>query len=141
MHPIFVHFPVALTILVIALQLARVFARVPLSTGSILILLALTVASAFLAGLTGENSFGNLEPQLTPAVVALVEEHETFADGFIWTGLVVLIGWTWGYAKGWNPVWLDRAALVALLLLGILIWETGAHGGDLVYFHGVGVTR
>ncbi|MFQ6615131.1 MAG: DUF2231 domain-containing protein, partial [Fidelibacterota bacterium] len=86
LHPLLVHLPIAFTILVIGVQLFRVFGRVNWPARLPITLLALAVGSGFLASFTGEKSFSDLEPHLTPQLIDLIEQHEVWANGFVWTG-------------------------------------------------------
>ncbi|NOZ74062.1 MAG: hypothetical protein GXO90_01605 [FCB group bacterium] len=139
LHPLVVHLPIAFTLLVICIQALRVLGKINWPPPLPIILLMLAIVTGFIASFTGEKSFSDLEQQLSPQLIDLIEQHELFANAFVWAGLITVLGWTWLHLKHWNPRFLDWMMLIALLGLGVLIWETGQHGGDLVYRYSIGI--
>jgi len=139
-HPIVVHLPVALAILMplvtIGLLLAWSRGLFQRRTWSIAIALqALLVGSGLLAMRTGEHDEERVE---AVAGESVIEAHEEAAERFVYGGAAVLV---LALAAGLIPR--DRAAraVAALAATGTLVvvglgYLTGESGGELVYRHG-----
>ena len=146
MHPLLVHFPIALlftvpVFLVLALVLGR---RHPTWTYAALVLLLLGTAGVFMAAASGEAA-GELAER-TPEVSAALDRHEHLAETArgVFSGLamvfaaVVLVPLAW---KRPLPAWGHRLAyggflLVFLVGLGFLV-QVAHQGGRLVHQYGV----
>lgn len=147
LHPLVVHFPIALLLFAGALALASLARAAwlrPLAAAAILALLA-GVASAWLAVATGRaavHKTGNLPD----AVYAGVERHEELAESTAWLfsggAAVYTIAIAVPALRARLAVGRRRLALLVVLALvfGLGAWELvrAAHlGGVLVHRHGV----
>lgn len=164
LHPIIVHFPIALLATSVVMDgLAVVLRRWHLVYGATW-LLGFGVVGALLAGLTGAYSEGHTN---IGSAGALLTMHKTlgFATGFvfavlfavrlIWLTPRILAALTprYAWAGGANRalrtalpgIYREQlpGAMVAVYLLGsvvglVLLGLTGLYGGALVYDHGLG---
>jgi hypothetical protein len=138
LHPLFVHLPIALTLLVPAFALGAVIAirrgaSARRAWGITVALLGLLTASSFLALKTGER-----EEEFVEDVVAesAIERHEEAAEAFLLASGVVLLlgaaglinGRTGSIARGFAT-----AGTIALVGAG---WQVGHSGGTLAYHEG-----
>jgi len=141
LHPLIVHFPIALLFLAVGFDLATWLLRRPLALVRVTaVLYALGALSALVAFLTGRAAADSLD--LPTAVIPAVTTHADWAERTVWFfGVFALIRLT----LAWWRHWLACAAWLQglLLLLGAgglwLLYETGEHGAELVYAHGLGV--
>ncbi|MFA6158223.1 MAG: DUF2231 domain-containing protein [Candidatus Paceibacterota bacterium] len=140
LHPIFVHFPIALLFIysiIRVLPLQKWFPGVAWKQAE-RILLFLGVLGAFVALTTGETA-----EELMRANSQLVEAHSTFAAISTWLYVALLAGEVSSYlsvkyhkaiivllkkilAEGWFPKVMALVALVSISLTGLL-------GGVIVY--------
>jgi len=134
LHPLTVHFPIALLITGVALDLLGWIAKRPaLRTAALwnLSLGTLGAGAAVWTGLRAENVAKH-----SFEIWKVLELHKKLGISTLILGLLGL-GWRWQQRRrltGWRQA---VASLLALGMLGTLIW--GAHlGGDLVYELGVG---
>lgn len=133
-HPIVVHFPIALILLAVLLDLIRAVRQrniPPTCRLFIWLLAAIGVAVAYYTG-PGRDAFG---------VTNLIKQHATFAQWTMWaTFLVVAIRlflW-WRKVEAMRGFGLVVYLLIAVLTAG-LVMTTGYYGGKMVYDQGVGV--
>jgi len=144
MHPYIVHFPIALFVTAVLLDLAgMVRRRSTWLDRSAVTLFGLSVLGAGLAIWTGKLTAGDVGT-VQPEVEALIGEH---GDRAFFT----LIGFIAVLLLRFESYWRDRAEpeislrqirLVALVVETGVIWllyETARRGGMLVYQYGVGV--
>ena len=137
-HPIFVHFPIALLIAVLVLDLIVIVGRrerLAACSGVVLMMAAIGGAVALVTGFMAHDAAEAMMPNA--ALHETFENHEHAALAA--TGIAVAMaawrlalrlrmpsgGWRWAYLG------LSVAAAVAIGLAGWL-------GGELVYVHGVG---
>lgn len=138
-HPLIVHFPVALAVLLPLTALGALLAarRPGLIRPSWLVVVVLAAGlagSAWLAVETGEREEERVEEVLSSE--SPLARHETRADQFLVSAILVLAIALVGLAPG-RVGGLGRAAAtvasLALIPLGIRV---GHSGGELVYVHG-----
>ena len=136
LHPIVVHFPVALLMLygVFELFSVRKLARMPYWFYIKAILIIFGALGALVAFLTGESASHYAEG------VALIEMHGRFASAAAWLSVLIaviyLLVW-FGKEKVQEYAWKllsNRGAMIPLALaVIILITITGALGGAIIY--------
>ncbi len=150
-HPIFVHFPVALLSVYALFEMLR-FRRFTDAREWLYIkatLLFAGLGGAFLALMTGD--FGK---PLYRAQRVIIDVHENFADATVFVFgviaviyIIVLVDWFWGdrlRASRYGSVWTSIVRFGNLRLLGyilvpfavlgfLLLLTTGALGGSIVY--------
>lgn len=168
LHPILVHFPIALLLTSVALDfLAVLFRRASLVEGATWTLM-LGAPSAVVALASGWLSEHDVNAAAAPellhlhkvcAVLATAIFGTLFVVRFIWqaprllgwmhamapsvSGLAAARGWLVGFIPIGDGESLPRAAVALYLLLGVagvvLLALTGYLGGAMVYDHGVGL--
>jgi uncharacterized membrane protein len=140
LHPLVVHFPVALVVAALLIDWGRwLFDRPRLlnagfwgGTTPLLILALLTAAVAFFTGLSVEENAGHIA-----GAHELVESHELSA--FLFTaGLAVLAFWRIA-VRGAFPRKNQIVYLVLLLVVAVIAGYAAYLGGTMVFEHGVGV--
>lgn len=138
LHPLFVHFPIALVSLSALFHVAAVVTRdKPCATHCAILahttlwLGALTVLPTVLFGWQAFNSVNHDEASHAAMLV-----HRAWALGTL-AVLLVLAGWdVWRNKVDARPaVWFAATVLGAWGLVATTAW----HGGELVYRHGLGV--
>lgn len=136
-HPMLVHFPIALLIVGFLFETVGFFVKKEFfgTAGFYLLLLGATgVAAAFLTGQyagDGITEVGSLKSAL--------ETHEEAAELTLWlAGIAVVARIAVLAFKKYSGVY--RAAAYVLFLLAVLsVGRTGFYGGELVYKHAAGV--
>ena len=137
LHPVLVHFPIALTTLLVPLAVYGWIAsrrRPPRRAWLPVVALAsLALATALLAQRTGDREEDRVEPWVSESVL---EHHEERAERFLWA-LGVVFGCSLMGLGGRRVGQVGRALTVAALLPTVaLLFLVGGSGGDLVYKHG-----
>ncbi len=140
LHPIVVHLPLALAVLVPPLALGLL----ALIRGGALPARAIGLATVFQALLVGSGVLalqtGEVDEEVVEAVVAegVIEAHEEAAEQFVWGGALVLglfVVATAAARRG-AGLGLGLAAAAASVVVAGLAVRTGSAGGALVYEHG-----
>ena len=145
-HPQLVHFPIALFIVYAFLETVGLLFKKEAFTKAAFIILILGVLGALAAVLTG-NQAEEAWQYWNTVSKDLLEEHETYATITLWYFVGVLILRTLfvinveiknkfvAYAAKM------KIGFVLLAIAGcFFVYETGQHGGKMVYKHGVGVS-
>ena len=133
LHPMLVHFPIALLFASVALDALGYLLRRPSPTRAGFFTLALGTAGAGVAALTGPD-----HPQGNAAVQSLLVLHQSFALITVALGVALLLvrfAAIRGLAGGPAVAYLG---VTVLLLVSLSL--TGYFGGELTYHQGVGVT-
>ena len=136
-HPMIVHFPIALLIVAVMFELLAMRWRTSGLRDASLYTLVAGVVGAGLAIITGKMAEEGMEESGIPDALLDIHEGLGYATFWIFLGLFalrVLI------RRGWLR---ERPALtIGLGLVGIgVLAATGYYGGSLVYDFGAGVTR
>ncbi len=146
LHPKIIHFPIALFIVYTFLEIVGLVFKKDIFTKAAFIILILGVLGALAAVLTG-NQAEEVWKNWTGASKNLLDEHETFATITLWYFFALLILRTiFVINVEIKNKFIDHAAkmkiaFVILALAGCyFVYETGEHGGKMVYKHGVGVS-
>ncbi|WP_455378488.1 DUF2231 domain-containing protein [Petrachloros mirabilis] len=135
LHPMLVHFPIALLFVSIFFDIAgRILARDSLREGALWLL-----GLGLLSGVTGAVAGAMAEDAAERAGIAetLIETHETFAYATLGIMALLLL-----YRLLLRNRFSPRAFTVYLVVaaLGLVaVSATGHTGGNLVYGHGAGV--
>jgi len=139
-HPLIIHFPLVLFfIAVFSDLLALAFKRAWLrwAASGLYVLGALSALAAFYTGReAAEQVF------LTASANSVLTDHANWAEWTVWFyGLYVLAR----VAGEWKQFAHMKVVQVVFVVVGavglLLVKETGEHGAQLVYQHGVGVSR
>ena len=145
LHPIVVHFAIALVVLGVLFRLASLLGthllggRLAFTGPAACVLLLAGAVTVYAAFESGEAASGDAEA--IPGVAPAVHEHEDWAEWTYRLFMVVavlegaaLVLTRWGKA---TPALLASGALGVVGLF--LVYETGEHGGAVVYSHAGGV--
>lgn len=146
LHAKLIHFPIALFIVYTFLEMVGVIFKKEIFTKSAFIILLLGILGAFAAVLTG-NQAEEIWKNWNGASEHLLEEHETFATITLWYIFAVAVLRTMFVInveiknKFQQHATKLKMGFVALALVGCyFVYQTGEHGGKLVYKQGVGVS-
>lgn len=149
-HPKVVHFAIALLFVYAFLEAIGAVFKKELFTNAAYIILILGVLGSFAALQSGEQAAQIAEKWDdigTDTIIPfnLIEEHEDYANTtfFYFLALAVLrtlFAINFQKKKKWSEHFEKvRYAFVVLAFIGCyFVYETGEHGGKLVYKHGVG---
>lgn len=139
LHPLTVHFPIALLGAALVLDLVAVLARrekMAACSGVVLIMAALGAVAAVASGLAAEDTVKAMAP--SAELHDVLERHETLA--LVTCGMAVALAVWRLVGRLRHPAgplrWLYLGLLAAAC---ILVAATGHLGGEMVYGHGVGV--
>lgn len=137
-HPIIVHFPIALLFAAVLLDFFGLINPnkqwLPKAAVLLFVLGTLGLIAAFFSG---QFAAGHLP--IPKTLLHAVHEHEDWAEKTLWffgiyTSLRLIVIW-WNKQAG-------RVLSVVIFIIGFsglfLVYETGEHGGNLVYNHGIG---
>ncbi len=143
-HPIVVHFPIALFLTGFALDvIGHLLQRETLKQAG-LILVVLGALGALAAMLTGQFAEESVEERLSSAGERVLETHEDLGKLTAYLLLAIaavrlILMTTW--LRGWR--WAAGIALGIYLIMGVVgvgaLTATGYYGGELVYRYGAGV--
>ena len=137
-HPLIVHFPIALIIVVFILDFLGAAGRRQslISAANILsIFAALAAVAAVVTGLIAEESVWH-----TDEAQELIELHETIGFAVLGAALISLL-YRPALKKKKKKGSLLWVAVIISLVAAILVGYEGYLGGEIVYRHGAGVLK
>lgn len=139
LHPQIVHFTIVLAIVGAAFRVISLLGKPAFASPAATTLLLLAAVSSVASTRSGTAAHGPVER--VPGARAAVQEHEEWGDrtqaGLLALGVIELVGLAMRkskYATTVNGI----AAIGALICVG-LVYETGEHGGKLVYSYAGGI--
>ena len=140
-HPRFVHFPIALLNTYVLLEIIGVVFKKDFFSKAAHLILFLGVLGAVAAVLTGHEAEKVAELWEEKGALipfGAISDHEDWATITLWYFTGVLVLRTFFVLKK-NFKGIFQYIFIVLALVGAyFIYETGDHGGKLVYQHGVG---
>ena len=132
LHPAVVHFPIALFLSALALEvLGRIFSREALHKSAVHIYLLAAFLTPFVA-LTGLREANELH-----LVHRVLDLHRIFALSTMWLALASLL-MLWNIKRR-IAGFFRTAFLIVLILLASFVSIAAYHGGRLVYEYSVGI--
>jgi uncharacterized membrane protein len=137
-HPMLVHFPIALLILGFLAEVAGLVLKRQFFTDAALLLLVTGALGAVAAVLSGSYAAGGLEEAGT--LKQAVETHEGAAELAMWLGLVAAGFRTALFLARKYTGSLRYVALLLFLIAVLAVARAGYYGGELVFKHAAGVT-
>lgn len=139
LHPVMVHLPLALALLMPALAALAAWAVWSRRVGrrawfAIVALQLVLVAASVVAIKTGEHEEDRVEAVVPEAAL---HQHEEYAEQFAWAGAVVLGLSVVVLVPGATRMF-ALATLLGTLAVAVLALRVGHAGGQLVYVHNAG---
>ena len=133
LHPIIVHFPIALISLAYLYQIFTVIKPDAIPKHLNLWILIPAAISTLPAVITGEKAEESVT-ELCAEAYEIIENHELFANITTW-GILALTGvWIYITLQGHAGQRVQRLLLAFLTLIFISVCITGYLGGELVHF-------
>ncbi len=136
LHPYIVHFPVALLITYVFVELLSVLIKKDFLSKSAHLILFLGIIGAVAAVLTGNqayNAFGGWNKES----LKIFNEHQYYANLSLWYFLGLLILRTYLVIKNKFNLTFRISVLILAILGAYFIFRTGYYGGELVNRFGV----
>lgn len=138
LHPLLVHFPIALLVVVALFDLvALAFPRAELARTSLYLSAAAAIGAvaAYFSGEAAEEPVEHLA-----GIAHVLERHEDLGKLLVMAALGALVLRAVVYARRWHEPVAGRSLVAVLgLALAVLVGLTGHAGGQLVYDYGAGV--
>ncbi|MCB9206982.1 MAG: DUF2231 domain-containing protein [Ignavibacteriales bacterium] len=140
LHPLVIHFPIALLFFYILLEVSNIFINKDYLRNVSLFVLLLGVIGGVVAVLTGNQSLQILEQNsnITRLHIRYINNHEYFATITLWYFFVILIVKIYLLKKK-NYKQIFRYLFVIFVIGGgIILYQASKLGGKLVYSFGIG---
>lgn len=139
-HPMMVHFPIALLLAALALDCVGLILKKDRIRQAALPVLALAVLGGIVAAITGDMAHDAIT-RMTTELHELIEAHEIFAFSTLGWAVVALALRIWAeYKKALQGLW-GYLSLAALVVAAIMVSITGYFGGEIVFKYGVGTSQ
>ena len=133
-HPLIVHFPIVLLIILPFFQLVSFFKLKKEIGWAVVILTGAGLVSSYLAS----NSFHPHTVNLTPQANEILEKHDYYAYLTVWISLVALVAKLSSQFVFRLNKWSECLVLICLFLAAYSVTMAGHHGSQLTHIHGVG---
>ncbi|MDG3582525.1 DUF2231 domain-containing protein [Galbibacter pacificus] len=134
LHPLVVHFPIALLFLAVVLQLIQLFTMNRTLDWVVL----LTVGAGFIGAYVAGNFVHPHTEGLTETAKKVLEQHDKYAMWAMWSSaaaaLLKLVSLFWFKQKRWFEI----LVFLVLAFSGYSVGWAGHYGSQLVYIEGVG---
>ncbi|MDR6301744.1 DUF2231 domain-containing protein [Mesonia maritima] len=134
LHPLVVHFPIALLLLAVVLQLIQLFIMNRTMDWVVL----LTVGAGFIGAYVAGNFVHPHTEGLTQTAKKVLEQHDKYAMWAMWSSaaaaVLKLVSLFWFKQKRWFEV----LVFAVLAFSGYSVGWAGHYGSQLVYIEGVG---
>jgi uncharacterized membrane protein len=140
LHPIIVHFVIALGIIGLVLRLVSLTGFLPWTRPAASALLVMAAVAGVLAVMSGSAAHGPVERM--PGAGSAVHDHEEAGEWarnvLLLLGLIEVVGFVLRKKERVAKIALYASGVVSLVA-GVTIFRAGDLGGDLVYEHAGGV--
>jgi uncharacterized membrane protein len=141
LHPDVVHFPIAFLLAYVLLEILGIILKKEFLSKTAHLFLFLGLLGLIAAVLTG-NQAKDIAHNLSKKGVSIsfndINEHEDYANIALWFFAALLVLRTIAVIKKRFTGIIKYSFIVFALIGAFLIYETGEHGGRLVYKHGIG---
>lgn len=142
LHPKVVHFAVALLLTYVLLEVLYFIFKKDFLNKSATLILFLGILGALASLITGNQAFHYAEYLFDNYDVkipfGLIDEHEQYAQITTFWFVGILFIRFFLNVKNKFKGWLQIIVLLLAIIGTYFVYETGEHGGELVYKHGVG---
>lgn len=141
LHPKIIHFPIAFLIIYFVLEAVGISFKKDFFSKTahlFLFLGVLGLVTAVLSGNQAEEIADKLSDQGATIPFKAIGEHENYANITLWYFTALLVLRTFVVLKKKFTGYIKYSFIVLALVGAFLIYETGEHGGKLVYKYGVG---
>ena len=141
LHPKIIHFPIVLFLLYTLFEFIGVIFKKEFFSKSAHIILFLGVLGAIAAVLTGNQAaalMSKWENQGAIIQFHAIHEHEELANTTLWIFVGILVLRTVAVLKKKFTGYIKIAFLAFALAGCYFVYQTGEHGGKLVYKYGLG---
>jgi uncharacterized membrane protein len=133
-HPLIVHFPIVLLIILPFFQLVALFQLKKEIGWAIIILAGFGFISAYMAS----NNFHPHTTGLTPQISKILKEHDYYAYLTVWMSLAAFVTKLISHFVLKHHKFSEFLVLVILLTSAYTVIMTGHHGAQLTHIYGVG---
>lgn len=140
LHPKIIHFPIAFFILYFLFESFGIILRKEFLQKSAIIILILAILFSVMAVLTGNQAYEIVKQQQTDTVLYkdFILKHELYATITLWYFIAILFFRIYFLIKK-NFEGKIKFLFIILGFVGsVLIYLTGAYGGELVFKYGIG---
>lgn len=137
-HPMLVHFPIALLIVGILAEVVGLALKKKFFSDAAFLLLILGAAGAVAAVLSGSNAAEGIEEAGT--LKQAVEAHEGAAELAMWLTVIAASFRTALFVMKKHKGALQYVSAVLFLIAVLAVARAGYYGGELVFKHAAGVT-
>ncbi len=136
-HPRVIHFPISFLLLYMLLEIIGTVFNKDFFSKAAHLLLFLGVIGAVAAVLTGKQAELAFE-YWNKEAGQLMEAHETYANITLWYFTAILVLRTAFVLKKKFTGYFRYIFVVLAVVGAYFVYETGDHGGRMVYEHGIG---
>lgn len=134
LHPLVVHFPIALLLLAVLLQFIQLFTMNRTMDWVILLTVGAGFIGAYVAGtFVHPNTEG-----LTETAKEVLEQHDKYATWTIWSSAIAAVLKLGSLFLFKQKRWFEISVFLVLAFAGYSVGWAGHYGSQLVYIEGVG---
>lgn len=140
-HPEVVHFPIAFLMGYIFFEILGIILKKEFLSKTAHLLLLIGVLGLIAAVLTGNQAKDiahKLSKEGTSISFSAINRHEDYANITLWFFAALLVLRTMAVIKKKFTGLIKYSFIILALIGSFLVYETGEHGGTLVYKHGIG---
>jgi uncharacterized membrane protein len=141
LHPDIVHFPIAFLLAYVLFEILGIILKKEFLSKSAHLFLFLGILGLIAAVLTG-NQAKDAAHKLSKTGISIsfkaINEHEDYANITLWFFAALLVLRTMAAIKKKFIGTIKYSFIILALIGAFLVYETGEHGGILVYKHGIG---
>ncbi len=141
LHPEVIHFPIAFLLGYVLFEILGIILKKEFLSKIAHLLLFLGVLGLIAAVLTG-NQAKDIAHKLSKEGLSIsinaINEHEDYANITLWFFAALLVLRTMAVIKKKFSGAVKYSFIIFSIVGAFLVYETGEHGGSLVYKHGIG---
>lgn len=134
LHPLVVHFPIALLLIAVFLQLIQLFVMERTLDWVILLMVGAGFLGAYIAG-TYVHPYTS---GLTEVAKGVLEQHDKYADWTLWSSALAAVLKIFSLFKFKFKRVFESGVFAVMLFAAYSVAQAGHYGAQLVYIEGVG---